>query len=217
MEKLIGNGWKNINNMRKISVIMASCLSPYKNSASNPEKKLIRAINSFLKQTYKNKELIIIADGCRKTMDIYDENFSNNSEICLNFIEKQPLFSGKIRNIGLSQANGEIVCYLDHDDFLGTNHLKIIEENFGSQYDWVYYNDYIVRNYKAGDIFTREVEPEMCRIGTSSFAHAVDFTWPDGYGHDWEVISKFLLPLRYKKIPTPEYYVCHVPGLNIDE
>jgi len=203
--------------MRKMSVIMASCLSPYPNSASNPEAKFIRAVNSFLKQTYKNKELIIVADGCKKTMEIYDELFSDQPEIFINYIEKQPTFSGKIRTIGLSEATGDITCYLDHDDFIGDRHLEIIESNFEDKYDWVYYNDYIVKNYKMGDIVTRDVEPEMCRIGTSSFAHKMDFVWPCGYGHDWLVISQYLLPLKYKKIPTPEYYVCHVPGLGIDE
>ena len=45
-----------------ISVIMPSYLGAYKNAAKDRDRKIVRAINSVVRQTYKDWELIIIAD-----------------------------------------------------------------------------------------------------------------------------------------------------------
>jgi hypothetical protein len=51
-----------------ISVIMPVNLGGYKHnnikSASNPAYKFQRAVQSYLDQTFKDSELIIISDGC---------------------------------------------------------------------------------------------------------------------------------------------------------
>ena len=49
-------------------------------------------------------------------------------------------------------------------------------------------------------------------IGTSSIAHrrTTKVVWGDGYGHDWFMIVKYLLPRKNCiKIATSQYYVCH--------
>ena len=129
----------------KISVIMASYLLPYPGSASNRDKKFIRAVNSFKKQTYQNKELVIVSDGCELTIDLYNRFFSNDTNIKLIQIPKQQLYSGEMRNVALSLVDGDIISYLDSDDILGPNHLQIIVDGFDlDKYDWVFYNDYMV-------------------------------------------------------------------------
>ena len=50
----------------KISVIMASFLQM--GHKTNQDIKFVRAVKSFLNQTYKDKELIIVSDGCQKTI-----------------------------------------------------------------------------------------------------------------------------------------------------
>lgn len=196
-----------------ISVIMPVHLSPYEvdgiKSAGNPKHKFRRAVESFLNQSFTDAELIIISDGCRIAEGIYKKYYSD--KVIFRYMEKQPLFSGAVRQTGINLAQGEIVTYLDHDDFIGVDHLRIINENFESE--WVYYNDYLIQG-KEGEslVFTeREVSPSLYYIGTSMIAHkkSLNVVWPDGYAHDWRMIEKCLLPHKGTRIVTPQYYVCH--------
>ena len=93
----------------KVSVIMASYLLPYPGSASERDKKFIRAVNSFKKQTYQNKELIIVSDGCPLTVDLYNQFYKNEPNIKLIQLQKQPLYSGEMRNAALRIAEGDII------------------------------------------------------------------------------------------------------------
>ena len=199
----------------RISVIMPVNLGYYENaithSADNPGFRFIQAVRSFYKQTFRLAELIIISDGCRIAEQLWRKYYSDQQFIHFKYIEKQSQFSGMVRNTGIEMAQGEIICYLDHDDAFGVNHLSIINENFDtSKYDWVYYNDYLVDTIMA-EKYERTVIPVQRSIGTSSIAHRrnIDVVWGNEYNHDWHMIEKYLLPLPYIKIPTPEYYVCH--------
>jgi glycosyltransferase involved in cell wall biosynthesis len=201
----------------RISVIMASYLEEYSTgkhkSATNREFKFRRAVDSFLKQTFKDAELIIVSDGCQKTSKITREEYSKNPQIQLVELNKQPLFSGTVRQNGLRVAKGEIICYLDSDDILGENHLAVINKFDDSSYSWCYYDDYI---FDGKSKKTRQVQPKLNSIGTSSICHRNNskFKWEDGYGHDWKSISNLLNEKHYK-LETPEYIVCHIGKIDV--
>ena len=203
----------------KISVIMASYLLPYPNSRSNPDKKFIRAVNSFKKQVYDNKELIIVSDGCPLTIELYKKFFANEPNIKLISIPKQPLYSGEMRNIALNMADGDIISYLDSDDIIGPNHLRIIANQFDiDKYSWVFYNDFMTLDSSFKKLLLRTVEPRWASIGTSSISHKnlkdVKGCWSDGYGHDFIFVFKLAsLGLKFKKLDkNPEYIVAHYGG-----
>lgn len=188
-------------------------------SASKPIEKFVRAVNSFLAQSFKDTELIIVSDGCKDAEEMYQLNWRQISSIQFKALDKQESFSGIVRQTGIGMAKGEIICYLDHDDKFGKDHLQIISDNFDTEkYDWVYYNDYVMLNAEHTIKEERDNLLALGRIGTSSIAHkrSLNVVWGDGYGHDFELISKQLFPREGIKIPTPQYYVCHIPGANID-
>ena len=202
----------------RFSVIMPVYLQPYEvdgiKSAKDPQHKFTRAVDSFLCQTFTDAELIIISDGCMVAENMWAFNYASEDRIKFRKIEKQPLFGGKVRQTGLNIAEGEIICYLDHDDFIGIDHLKIINDNFDTRnYAWAFYNDYLIqgKNGVSLQFIEREVRPTLFYIGTSMIAHRrnVNVQWGDGYAHDWRMIESCLLPFAGIKIPTPQYYVCH--------
>jgi glycosyltransferase involved in cell wall biosynthesis len=199
----------------KVSVIMASYLLPYPGSRSNPDKKFIRAVNSFKKQTYKNCELVVVSDGCQLTIELYNKYFSNDINIKLIQIPKQELYSGAMRNIALDLVDGDIISYLDSDDVLGPNHLQIIVDGFDDSMDFIFYNDLMVLDNTFKKFFLRVVEPRWASIGTSSISHknleCVKGCWTTGYGQDFVFLFKMAsMGLKFKKLEkNSEYLVAH--------
>jgi len=197
----------------RFSVIMPVYLGDYPTRGANPEYKFKRAVDTYLLQEFKDSELIIISDGCEKAKGIWAEHFADNNKIKFEMISKQELFSGKVRQQGMEIAEGELICYLDADDIFGVKHLQIISDNFDTTaVDWVYYNDYIVVNEHL-NILERGVRPIHLYIGTSCIAHkrSIGAVWGNHYEHDWAFINDYLKKYPSAKIPTPQYYVCHVP------
>lgn len=189
------------------------------------DQKFKRAVNSFLKQTHEDKELIIVSDGCEKTIQIYNDNFTQYPNIKLMPIPKQPLYSGIMRNIAYQVAEGDMITYLDSDDVIGKNHLTTILNQFDmDKLDWVYYNDYMTLDNTFQKLHVREVEPRYASIGTSSISHKHPknmpngdwMKWKDGYGHDFCFVMKLAsLGTKFKKLEKmPEYIVCHYQGAD---
>jgi glycosyltransferase involved in cell wall biosynthesis len=206
--------------MKKIAVIMPCYLGEYPGAATNRQDKFIRAVNSFIGNDYPNKHLVIVSDGCEITTNLYYTRYKNNVNISLVKIDKEPLFSGMVREEGLSYARKEIKpdiqTYLDADDQLLSTHLQYIADNIGSN-DWIYYPDQLMaRKY---EYWIRQPELISGKIGTSNISHISkpEFNWLDcdGYGHDFKFISQKLLANsnNFSKIDQESgYIVMHMPG-----
>lgn len=202
----------------KFSLIMPSYLSPYRGSASKPEQKIVRAIESVLGQTFTDWELIVVSDGCERTVEIVKPIFYKYlPKIRLIQIPKEKTWSGAVRNAGIYKAGGDIITFIDTDDFIGENHLKIINDNF-ENFDWVYY-DHLTYNNEAKTFIPYKTNIDVYgRCGTSSvaFKRSLDVYWKDDtYKHDWIFINDLKKASKnYGRIPQTEYTVCHVPHSN---
>jgi glycosyltransferase involved in cell wall biosynthesis len=201
----------------KISVIMASYLGEYPGCASDRVYKFKRAVDSFILQSYNNKELIIVSDGCNITENLYNDLYKKNDNILFTKIEKEATFSGKTRNVGIDISTGDYICYLDSDDFLSKIHLENISKQV-TNHEWYYYDDRIVTKYNNIDDFESTLRvnlPEINRIGTSTIVHRKNnIKWTSGYAHDWIFIKNQIdNNNNYKKIDTDTYNVCHIPNM----
>lgn len=197
----------------KFSVIMPSRLADYPSAAKNRDVKLIRAVNSVIKQTFEDWELHIIADGCQKTIDIVQTTLKD-TRIHLWKIEHKKLWAGGPRNKGITEALGEWIIYLDNDDIYGENHLEIVNEGL-ADYDWVWYNDI---RYRKDFWYENQCDIHILgKHGTSNVAHkrSLGLLWPEEgkYSHDYVFARQLLDYKNGGRINTPEYYVCHVPGV----
>lgn len=90
----------------------------------NVEKYVEKCITSIVEQTYKNLEIIIINDGSSdNSPKICDEFAKIDSRI--KVIHKKNEGAGMARNTGLSQANGDYICFFDSDDYIEPDTIEI--------------------------------------------------------------------------------------------
>lgn len=94
----------------------------------NVEKYLSRCIDSVLKQTYTNYEIILVNDGStdnsRKICDDYSKNNAN-----IRVIHKENAGLSHTRNVGIENATGSLVYFLDSDDYIAPECLQVLYEN----------------------------------------------------------------------------------------
>ena len=190
---------------------MQSFLGDYPHSATNKIYKFEKAIDSVLQQSYKDVELIIIADGCNLTTEIIKDKYKNKLN-CF-YIEKQKAWSGIARNIGIEASTGEFILYLDTDDYLGENHITNISKSITDK-DVYFFDDYV---YKNNLFVLRSYGLSLGKCGTSNICHkkSIEARWNEKnvYGaDDWNFIKK-LKQYNFKKIYGAEYYVCHIPKI----
>ena len=86
----------------------------------NAEKYIDRCIQSILRQSMSNIEIICVDDGSDDaSLDLLRWYESNNSNIIV--ISQKNLHAGVARNTGLKAARGEYVHFLDIDDYICFN------------------------------------------------------------------------------------------------
>ena len=138
----------------KISIIMQVYLGFYPNARKNPRAKFKRAVESFQAQLYKNCELVIVADGCNKTKLTYQKHFQDDPNIKFVYIDNKEnarmydnkeinnkpntYYRGMPRKIGVAMATGELITYMDADDYILPQHTLSImmHYNLGKDNDW---------------------------------------------------------------------------------
>lgn len=99
----------------------------------NVEKYINKCIDSILNQTHKNLEIILVDDGSQDNSGkICDEYAKEDKRIII--IHKENGGVSSARNIGLENATGKYVTFIDADDYVDENYCQklletLIEQN----------------------------------------------------------------------------------------
>jgi glycosyltransferase involved in cell wall biosynthesis len=100
--------------MTKVSVIIPT---------HNRPQLLKRAVESVLRQTYSDWELLIVNDGDDEMLvKVFVSGLDSSKIVCLK-TEKPGSGGSSARNIGIKNANSELVAFLDDDDEWTDDHL----------------------------------------------------------------------------------------------
>lgn len=97
-------------------------------SVYNTEKYVSKCIDAILNQTYQNIELIIINDGSTDNSLNVIKKYFNDKRVKFidNQINKGLSYS---RNIGLKEASGNYVGFIDSDDFIDSNYYESLMDS----------------------------------------------------------------------------------------
>lgn len=82
-------------------------------------------VESIINQTYKNIEIILVDDESKDNAGkMCDEYAKKDDRIIV--IHKKNGGASSTRNVGLKKAKGEIVCFVDCDDYLELNMIEVM-------------------------------------------------------------------------------------------
>lgn len=104
---------------KKVSVIIP---------AYNSSKYLDKSINCLLNQSYDNLEIIIIDDASTDNTKKIIKQYALKDSRIMPFYSEINQGVSKSRNIGLSVFQGDYVVFLDADDFIKKDAIKIMVE-----------------------------------------------------------------------------------------
>lgn len=124
----------------------------------NVEKYLEQCVVSIEYQNYSPLELILVDDGSQdRTLEVAKglaEKFQN-----IQVIYQENQGQGKARNTGLSHAKGELIAFIDADDFIEPDMLSVLAEKvlaYNLDFAECSYQDvYCEQNKKSFIYYTR--------------------------------------------------------------
>ena len=202
-------------NFPKISVIVP---------VYNTEKYLHRCINSVLVQTYTDFELLLIDDGSKDSSGtICDEYAAQDTRVRVFHKENGGVSSA--RNLGLGNAQGEWITFVDSDDYIEENFLKSFEGYFDA--------DLIVGNmmdmssnknlledivegyyYSLCDVlkgnFTNLVFQSSCgKLFRTRLSRNIQFDEKMASGEDFHFILRYLCVAKSLRVLSVGRCTCH--------
>ena len=84
----------------------------------NVEKYLDRNLQSLVKQTYKNIEIIIVNDGATDNSQKIIDKYQKKYPTIIKSYQKKNGGLSDARNFGLAKAKGKYLAFIDSDDYI---------------------------------------------------------------------------------------------------
>lgn len=142
----------------------------------NRSGKVFRALDSVLRQSFQDFEVIVVDDGSTDDTSFWMSFYSDSK---LKYIQQQNKGVAAARNLGVQKAEGQWICFLDSDDVWHRHKLseqvRFHDQNRGclfSQTDDIWIRNSVRVNkmkkhdVREGDIFKESLK--MCLVCCSS-------------------------------------------------
>jgi|UPI000783BDC1 glycosyltransferase involved in cell wall biosynthesis len=126
----------------------------------NTEKYLQECVDSVMKQTYQNLEILLIDDGSTDTSaeicDAY-ERFDQR----ITTLHKENGGLSDARNFGIKNANGDYLCFIDSDDFISENFIEKLFESITKTHSDISFCNFVKffpgKNKKIGNYHSKDL------------------------------------------------------------
>ena len=165
----------------------------------NVERFLERCLDSVLAQTWRDWEAVCVNDGSPDSSQAILERYASGDSR-IRIVNKPNGGLSDARNVGLKNAGGEFIVYLDSDDFIHPQTLEIamaLQRKTGTDIvtwykDPNYRNKTFVRHFLGLDTIAYKpfgyrkrfaVEKIKYHVTDDVFAHCTEYSHPKGI--DW--------------------------------
>lgn len=109
----------------------------------NAEQYLPETLNSLVRQTYRNIEIICVDDGSTdSSVAMIQQYMQKDKRIVL--LQQANLYAGIARNTGMAQAKGDYIIFLDSDDVFEKNMIRTLVKTMLKQK-----TDMVIFNYNT--------------------------------------------------------------------
>lgn len=122
--------------MAKISIIVP---------VYNSEKYLNKCLNSLIEQTLDDIEIVVVNDGSSDNSENIIMNYMANDKR-IKLINKENGGQASARNLGLKEAGGEFIMFIDSDDYVSLDMCEVAYNIARKGYDIVCMDYYIVKD-----------------------------------------------------------------------
>jgi glycosyltransferase involved in cell wall biosynthesis len=185
------------------------------------------AINSVLRQSYKDFEIIVIDDGSTDgSYEFLKAQYASQKKVTI--LKQAHSGVSSARNLGIKNASGDWIAFLDSDDFFHKDKLEkqtnLIKQN--PQYKICHSEEIWIRDGQrlhphkkhqktGGDIFQKSVE--LCSISISTVLVQITlFQELGSFDESMPACEDYDLWLRltskYKVLLHPEYLITKFGG-----
>ncbi|WP_444988943.1 glycosyltransferase [Halomonas mongoliensis] len=129
----------------------------------NRIKLLKRAVDSVLKQSYKNIELVVVDDGSKDGTQDYLSSVAEHDDRVLIVDKKK---SGKergapaSRNLAIEHSSGKFVTGLDDDDYFHQDRIKLFVDSYSPELSCISSNFYKITgngSFKKNSLIGRKI------------------------------------------------------------
>lgn len=160
----------------------------------NVEEYLEQCIQSIVNQTYSNIEILILDDG----------STDDSGKICLKwqrkdhrivYVSKKNEGLGETRNLGVKMARGDVLAFVDSDDWIAPDFISIMLEAM-CDCDMVFCDYFLVQKHRTmtGRRYCRLEEPCLMRENPSLLFTMGASTCNKLYRRNWWLQSNVVQP-----------------------
>ncbi len=114
--------------------------------------RILRTLDSLKAQTFKEFEVLFIDDGSPDNSSEFSHNYLKDSHVIYRIIKKKNGGVSSARNLGIEEAKGEYVQFLDSDDYIDKNMLKDLYEKAIETNSDIVYSGYIFEESNRKEI-----------------------------------------------------------------
>lgn len=97
--------------------------------SKNSERTIERCLDSVLLQNYRDTEIVVVdgsEDGTKEVL----ESYAMYSFFPIKIVYQNPQGVGSARNLGLEHVNGEVVCFIDADEWIDFSFIEKVAKRF---------------------------------------------------------------------------------------